>query len=129
MLGRINKRVNRLSPLELQNKALSGAQKAKDLLIADMALPKGGTFHRGNRVPSSKEGETPAIQSGQIVDNTEATRGQLKTGKGEAFLDSSGQHAILMEFGWTTKDGQLHSRPFHRTIVARYREEILAEMR
>lgn len=116
------------SPERLQNNALRGAQLAKDLLIEDMSQPKSGDLYVGSRVPASVEGETPAMQSNELAEKTDAVRGEKRPGLGTAYLDSKGKHAIWMEFGWTTADGQVHYRPFHRTFVAGRKDELIAEM-
>ena len=108
--------------------ALRGAKLARTLLLEDMGQPKSGKLYAGSRVPASAEGETPAIQSSDLADKTEAVEGDKRPGLGTAYLDSKGEHAIWMEFGWTTADGQVHYRPFHRTFVAGRKDEIIAEM-
>lgn len=126
---RINRHKEARSPKRLQEQAYRGAVFARHALIEDMMRPKSGEWYPGNLVLSSAEGQTPAIQSGELVENTDAKRGPLSKDMGTAYLDSTGKHAIWMEFGWTTRDGKVHYRPFHRTIIARNRDKILAEMK
>ena len=129
VVDRITNHRRHRSKERLQDSAYRGAVFARRAVIEDMMLPKSGEWYSGNQVLSSARGETPAIQSGELVENTDALRGPLSIGLGTAYLDSKGKHAIWMEFGWTTSDGKVHYRPFHRTFVAGHKDEILAEMK
>ena len=64
--------------------------------------------------------EIPAIQLGGLV-------GSLKvehTGRGKAELVATAWQAKMMEFGFTTRDGAFHIRPFMRPTLEKYRDEI-----
>lgn len=126
---RIQGHQKRFSRFQLEAAAIAGAEKAEEWLKEDLRKPKSG--RKWPRLPevSSRQDETPAVQSGELIENTRAKKGKSTKYKAEAYLDSEGKHAFWMEFGWTTRDGQVHYRPFHRTFVAGKAAELQKVMR
>jgi len=111
--------------------AMAGAYKARELIEEDMARPKTGLQwpdrppDRKMPVRSSSPSETPASQGGQLLHKLTVKQ----AGPGVAHLESGDKHAWWMEFGFTTKDGGFHIRPWMRPIVDRNRSDIEAEMK
>lgn len=137
VLERIRLHQSARSPDKLQKAAMAGAELGAKILRHKMVMgPQTGTWYKGFPRRSSITNtdakwtrEYPAVQSGQLIDSIDAKPGRSTRYKGEAFLDASGEHAMWMEFGFQTKDGVVHYRPFMRTMTMQHEGELMAEMR
>lgn len=114
----------------LSDAALAGADLAEELVKEDMRENKTGrTWPNLPRV-SSREGETPAIQSLELHDSLFTEKmPSMNPSIGRAKLETDSDHGLWMEYGFTTKDGGFHQRPFMRPIVDQYRDDIMNRMR
>ena len=113
----------------LAEAALAGADLAEELVKEDMRENKTGrAFPHLPRV-SSRDGETPAIQSLELHDSlfTEKLT-SIAPHIGRAKLETDHDHGLWMEYGFTTRDGAFHSRPFMRPIVDQNRADIQSRM-
>ena len=119
----------RMSPASLSAAALAGADRANELISEEMDRPKSGIKWPNLIERSSSPAETPAVQSGELLARMRTYKMPSFAGHGRAALDASGKQAAFMEFGFTTRDGMFHIRPFMRPGVDKYRRQILAAMR
>jgi hypothetical protein len=113
----------------LADAALAGADLAEELVKEDMRENKTGrTWPNLPRV-SSREGETPAIQSLALHNSLFTEKmASIAPNIGRAKLETDHDHGLWMEYGFTTRDGAFHSRPFMRPIVDQYRDDIRERM-
>ena len=118
---RLNTHRKLMSYTNMLAASTAGAEKAKELIVAEMALPKSGRRWWNLQNRSSAKGEMPAIQSGELVVKMNV---RPAAGRGKAELVAEGKHALWMEFGFTTRDGGFHIRPFMRPGIAKYINEI-----
>ncbi|RLA03949.1 MAG: hypothetical protein DRQ45_01845, partial [Gammaproteobacteria bacterium] len=128
----IQRHIRSFSGPKLSDVALAGAEKARELIVAEMAIPKSGRQYKNrpdlpNR--SAAKNEFPAIQTRELVDNMKASRMLSRPGLGMAKLETTSQQAWWQEFGFTTKDGKVHMHPFMRPGVDKHMGEIKAAMR
>ena len=119
----------RMSPARLGNAAYAGAAMAESLIKAEMLSPKSGIQWPNLPNISSKSGEMPAVQSGELINKMNAERMASSPSVGVAKLEAKGKHAWWMELGFTTKDGGFHIRPFMRPGIQKHRSKIIAAMK
>jgi hypothetical protein len=114
----------------LADAALAGADMAEELVKEDMRENKTGrTWPNLPRV-SSAPGETPAIQSMELHNSLFTEKmPSISPSIGRAKLETDHDHSLWMEYGFTTRDGAFHSRPFMRPIVDQHRDDIQKRMR
>ena len=127
--GRAQSHISAMSPARLASAALAGADKADDLISEEMDRPKSGRMWPNLIERSSSPAETPAVQSGELLARMKTYKLPSYAGHGRAALDASSKQAAFMEFGFTTRDGGFHIRPFMRPGVDKYRRQILAAMK
>jgi len=123
----IQRHIRSFSGPKLSDVALAGAEKARELIVAEMAIPKSGRQYVNrpdlpNR--SAAKNEFPAIQTRELADNMKASKMLSRPGLGMAKLETTSQQAWWQEFGFTTKDGGFHIHPFMRPGVDKNRGEI-----
>ena len=127
--GRIARHKKMMSQVRLSDAALAGADMADKLISVGMDRPKSGIFWGNLPERSSSPSETPAVQSGELIGRMETRKLASRPGVGTAALEANSFHAVLMEFGFMTKDGGFHIRPFMRPGIDKYRGAIHAAMR
>jgi hypothetical protein len=114
----------------LGDAALAGADLAEELVKEDMRENKTGRTWPALPRVSSREGETPAIQSLALHNSLFTEKlASIAPHIGRAKLETDHDHGLWMEYGFTTRDGAFHSRPFMRPIVDQNRADIQARMR
>ena len=99
--------------------AAAGLRIAHNWIEADMGRGKSGIFHTGARVTSSAPGETPAIQSGDLLEGIEVDEIESIRELG-AVLSGSGDHADI-EIG----NARIAPRPFLRPSVPENRKAVV----
>ena len=111
--------------------AVAGAKAAREFIQLDMRQNKSG-IQWPDRPPkrpmprrSASPTETPAEQSGQLISSLDV----VPVGNGVAHLETDEKVAWFMEFGFTTKDGGFHIRPWMRPVVDKHRDDIQAVMK
>ena len=124
-MDRIRGHRRRMSPGRRTEAALAGAREADFHIKQEMLMPKSGIKWPNLPVTSSKLGEFPAVQSGDLIDALTVKR----AGPGAAILEAVNKEGWMMEFGFTTKDGMFHIRPWMRPGIDRYRGEIKDAMK
>ena len=133
LLARINGHKKKFSPGNLKRAALAGAEEAEKLIVNEMQNePKHGERYPYPWMPNvaSREGtdDMPQVQLGELVSRFDTGNLPSSPSVGKASLENRSKHAIWMEFGWTDRGGNLLSRPFMRTGVARYKDQIIDAM-
>lgn len=127
--NRIARHKKMMSQARLSDAALAGADMADKLISIGMDRPKSGIHWTNLPERSSSPSETPAVQSGELIGRMETSKMPGRPGVGKAALEARGSHAVFMEFGFMTKDGGFHIRPFMRPGIDKYRGAIHAAMR
>ena len=125
-MSAINQRVP--SPEKLGDAAYAGAEAAENLIASEMFDGKSGIQYSNLPNRSSSPTETPAVQSGELVERMEARRLPSTPTGGRAELVAEGKHAWWMELGWMGSGGIFHIRPFMRPGIAKHRAHIASVM-
>lgn len=110
LMARIRMAVITAAPVACE----AGLMVARDWIEQDMERSKNGVFWPGNRVPSSAPGESPAIQTGDLLATIKTE--QIEDG---ATLEASGGHAHI-EIG----NARVAPRPFLRPSVTTNKKAI-----
>lgn len=125
VFDRIETHKRNMSPERRTRAAVAGAKLAKVLLTADMKVPKSGIQWPNLPRRSSSPAETPAYQSGDMASMMRVN----SIGDGVAELEAYSREAWFMEFGFMTRDGSFHIRPWMAPGVQMHRGEIRAAMK
>ena len=131
--GRIEKHRAARSTERLNEASVAGAEYARTYMINQMQYgSKTGRKYKKLPRRSSRMNtnpmytpEFPAEQSGELIRSLSVQ----VVGRDKAELTSDSPHAMWMEFGFTTKDGVIHYRPFMRTTIGSQKKQILDKMR
>lgn len=97
-----------------------GSTIVHDWIVEDMGGAKSGRSysHLPNR--SSAAGETPAVQSGELVNSLERKTTRSSRGRATAVVTTANDHAALLEYG----SSRMAPRPFMRPGLDRNAEKI-----
>ena len=116
------------SKANLSDAALAGANKARELIINEMMMPKRGIFYGKPWLPvtSSAPGEMPAVQTGELAFNMTTEKMAGTPYSGQAKLEAHGRKAVWLEYGTSKMPG---GRPYMRTGVVKYRPAIIHAMK
>lgn len=123
------------TPARLQRAAMAGAKTMQHLVTSEMLQSKSGIqwpgAQGGKAMPSrsSSPSEMPAVQSAELIDSMEVHGLPSSMTEGVAALDANSKQAWFMEFGFMTKDGGFHIRPFMRPGREKFDFEIRLAMR